>query len=121
MMGQRRTPGMENGYGADASAQVLGIGRDRDQGLGRSLEQDVVDRRLVVIGDDGDGCRQRENEAIMGNRQEFGLPFGEPSSGRRALTLRAMAVAARVVGDDLMGAVFAARDMTAERRRAAVL
>src|SRR5271170_7944231 len=33
MMGQRRTPGMENGYGADASAQVLGIGRVRNQSL----------------------------------------------------------------------------------------
>jgi hypothetical protein len=32
---------------------------------------------------------------IIGNRQEFGLPLGEPRSGRRALTLRAMSVAAR--------------------------
>src|SRR5271154_5923160 len=93
MMGQRRTPGMENGYGADASAQVLGIGRDRNQSLGRSLEQDVVDRRLVVIGDVGDGRRQRENEVIIGNLQQFGFPLGQPDSGRRALTLRAMAVA----------------------------
>jgi hypothetical protein len=31
MMGQRRTPGMQNRYGADAGAQVFGIGRDRHQ------------------------------------------------------------------------------------------
>src|SRR3984957_12730514 len=31
MMGQRRTPGMQNRYGAGAGAQVFGIGRDRHQ------------------------------------------------------------------------------------------
>ena len=42
------------------------------------------------------------------------------ASGRGgALTLRAMPVAAAVVGNDRVGAVFAARDMAAERRRAA--
>jgi hypothetical protein len=112
---------MENRYGADASAQVFAIGGDRHQRFGRRLEQQVVDRRLVVIGDVGDGGRQREHEVIIGNRQQFGLPLGQPRSGRRALTLRAMAIAARVVGDDLVGAVLAARDMTAERRGAAVL
>ena len=93
MMRQRRTPRMENGYGADASAQVFGISGDRDQRFGRRFEQDVVDRRLVVIGDVGDGRRQREHEVIIGNGQQFGFPLGEPDSGRRALTLRAMAVA----------------------------
>jgi PAS domain S-box-containing protein len=33
---------MENGQDADAGAEVFGIGCDGDQGLGRSLEQDVV-------------------------------------------------------------------------------
>src|SRR5271169_1831157 len=39
----------------------------------------------------------------------------------RRLPITDFAHKARVVGDDLMGAVFAARDMTAERRGAAVL
>jgi hypothetical protein len=34
MMRQRRSPGVENRYGADARAQVFGIGRDRDQRFG---------------------------------------------------------------------------------------
>jgi hypothetical protein len=74
-----------------------------------------------VIGDIGDGGRQREHEVVIGNRQEFGLPLGEPCSDRRALTLRAMAIATGIVGDDLVGAVLAARDMSAERRGAAGL
>jgi hypothetical protein len=33
---------VEDGEDADAGAQVLGIGRDGDHGLGRGLEQNVV-------------------------------------------------------------------------------
>jgi hypothetical protein len=34
VMGHGRAPGVEHGGDADAPAQVLGIGRDRQQGLG---------------------------------------------------------------------------------------
>ena len=34
---------MENRGDADAGAEVLGVGGDGDQGLGRCLEQQVVD------------------------------------------------------------------------------
>src|SRR5215468_6512699 len=57
MVIERGAPGMEDGKDADAGAEVLGIGRDGDDGLGRGLEQDVVDRSLVVVGDVGDFCR----------------------------------------------------------------
>ncbi len=55
MMGQRRAPGVEHGGQADAGAEMLGVGRDGDQGLGGGLEQDAIDRRLVLVGDVGDG------------------------------------------------------------------
>ena len=45
MMGQRRAPGVQHGGDADAGAEVLGVGGDGDQRLGRGLEQEVVDRR----------------------------------------------------------------------------
>src|SRR5665213_3510049 len=38
MMGERRTPGMENRGDADAGAEVFWVGCDRGQGLGRDLE-----------------------------------------------------------------------------------
>jgi hypothetical protein len=53
MMRQRRSPSVENGYDADARAQMFLVGRDRRQDLGRRLEQDVVDRRLALIDDIG--------------------------------------------------------------------
>jgi hypothetical protein len=48
VQGERRAPGVEDGEESDAGAEVFGISRDGDHGLGRSLEQDVVDHGLVV-------------------------------------------------------------------------
>ena len=85
---------MENRGDADVGAQVLGVGRDGDQGLGRGLEQQVVNDGLVLVGDVGDGRRQREHHVIVGYRQQLGLARGEPLLCRRSLTLRAMPIAA---------------------------
>ena len=78
MVGERRAPGVQNGGDADAGAEMLGVGRDRDQRLSRGLEQEVVDHRLVLVGDVGDGCRQREHHVEVGHRQQLGLALGEP-------------------------------------------
>ena len=56
MVGQRRAPGVQHRGHADAGAEVLGIGGDRAQRLGRGREQDVVDHGLVLIGDVRDGA-----------------------------------------------------------------
>ena len=122
-MGQCRAPGVEHGEKTDAGAEVFGIGRDGGHGLGRSLEQDAVDRGLILVGDVGDFGRQREHDVEVRHRQEFFLAFCQPLARRRSLTLRTVPVSARVVGDLGVAAllVLAARDMTAERCRAAVL
>ncbi len=121
VMGQRRAPGVEHGGEADAGAEVLGVGGDGDQGLGGGLEQDVVDHRLVVIGDVGDLGRDGEHDVEVGHGQKLGLACREPRPGRRALALGAMPVAARVVGDVGVGTLLAAHDVAAERRGAAAL
>ena len=54
MMGEGRSPGVEHGGDADPGAEMLGIGRDGDHGLGRRLEQEIVDDGLVLVGDIGD-------------------------------------------------------------------
>jgi len=69
VVGERRAPSVEDGEDADAGAQVLGIGRDGDHGLGRGLEQDVVDHGLVLVGDVGDLGRQREHDVEVRHRQ----------------------------------------------------
>ena len=121
MVGERRSPGVQHGGHADPRAQVFWIGRDRDHRLGGGLEQKVVNHGLVLIGDVADRRRQREDHMVIWGGQQLGLALGQPSPRRRALALRAMPVAAAVVRDDFVGAVFAARDMPAEGRRAAAL
>ena len=46
MMGHRRAPGVEHGGDADPGAQMLRVGGDGEQRLGRGAEQQVVDQRL---------------------------------------------------------------------------
>ena len=69
MVIERRAPGMEDREHTDTGAEVLGIGRDGNHGLGRGLEQDVVDRGLVLVGDVGDFGRQREHDVEVRHRQ----------------------------------------------------
>src|SRR5262245_10866321 len=116
-MGERRAPGMEHGGEPDASSEMLGVGGDGEQRLGRGLEEDGVDLSLVLVGDVGDRRRQREHHVIVGHGQELGLAVGQPCLRRRALALGAMAVAARVIGDVDVVALLAARDMAAVRQR----
>src|SRR5258708_29970761 len=44
----------------------------RSHGLGRSLEQDVVDHGLVLVGDVSDLSRQREHDVEVRHRQQLG-------------------------------------------------
>jgi hypothetical protein len=94
MMGERRAPGVQHGGEADARAEMLRVGGDGDQRLGRRPEQEVVEGGLVW-------------NAMA--------PIGEPLPRRRALTLRAVTVAAGIVSDALVRAVLTALDMSAER------
>ena len=112
---------MQHGGGADARAEVLGIGGDRRQCFGGCAEQEVVDHRLVLQGDLADLRRQREHDVVIGDRQQIGLARLEPPLRRRALALRTMAVTTRIVGDPAVVAVLAAFNMAAKHRRAAGL
>jgi hypothetical protein len=51
MMGQRRSPGMQDAGHAHPRAHALGIGCDGHHRLGRGFEQQPVDRSLVPVGD----------------------------------------------------------------------
>jgi len=93
MVGHCRAPAVEHGGGANTSAEVLRIGGDREQRLGSRAEQQVVDDRLVLVGDRSDLGRQRENDVEITDRQQIGLAGRQPILRRRALTLWAMAVA----------------------------
>jgi hypothetical protein len=106
---------VEDGGQADARAQMLRVGGDREQRVGGGSEQEVVDGGLVLERDRADRRRQSKDDVIVGDRQEFGFALGEPLPRRRALALRAVAVAAGIVGDAFVRAVLAALDVSAER------
>ena len=50
MMKQVRAPSVKHSEKADLRAQVLGIGGDGEQGLGRGPEQDAIELSLILIG-----------------------------------------------------------------------
>jgi hypothetical protein len=97
------------------------IGRDGQHRLRRGLEQQIVDHGLVLIGDVANRRRQGEDNEEVGNRKQFGFARRHPQACCRALALRAVPVAAAVVGDRGVGTVLAARDVPTEGRRAAAL
>ena len=121
MVGHCRAPGVQDGQDTDAGAEVLGIGRDRQHCLRRGFKQQVVDCGLVLIGDIGNLAWQAEHHVKVRHRQQLCLAFGQPLLCRRPLALRAMPVAAGVIGDDGVSAVLATLDMAAECCRAAML
>jgi hypothetical protein len=57
---------MEHGGGAEPGAEMLGVGRVGDERLGRGLEQQIVDHRLVV-GDVADRGWEGEDEVVVGH------------------------------------------------------
>jgi hypothetical protein len=70
-----------------SSNGMPGIGGDREQRLGRRAEQQIVDHRLVLVGDRGDLGRQGEDQVEVADRQEIGHAGSEPALRRRALAL----------------------------------
>ena len=109
-------PGVQHRRDADPGAEPLLVGRDRECGLGGSLEQDVVDDGLVGVGEIGDRARQRIDDVEVRDGQQLGFPLFQPLARRRALALGTVAVATTVVGDVRVPAriVLATRNMTAE-------
>ncbi len=53
---------LENHGHAELSAEMLGIGGDGGERLGRRAEQDRVDHGLVLESDLADRCRQGEDD-----------------------------------------------------------
>ena len=75
MMGQRLSPGMQNGDQGDPGAEAFG-GKDGER-LRRGAHQQAIDGPLVLKGDLGRRRRQGEDDVEIGNRQQLGLASGE--------------------------------------------
>jgi hypothetical protein len=114
---QALAPGVKHGDEADLGAEMLRVGGDGAQRLGRHAQQDGIDGLLVLEGDLGHWRRQREHDAEVWHRLQFGLPGGKPLSARLPLALRAMPVTAEIVDTADEAALGAGLRVTAQRRR----
>ncbi len=121
MMRERRSPGVQHQGRADLGTQMLRVGGDGQQSLGSNVEQQAIDHGLVLVGDVGDRRRQREHHVVVLHRQQISLTGLEPAPRGTGLALRAMAIAARVVGDLDLRAALAAQHMPTQRRATALL
>src|SRR6516165_4772252 len=123
MMGHRRTPRVQDCGDADLGTQVLRVSGDGPHGRGGGLEEETVDHRLVLVGDDSDLSGQREDDMKIGNLQQLGLAVLHPGKCLTALALGTVTVAAAAVRDHRVAAlrVLAARDVATERGGAAGL
>ena len=121
MVRHRRAPGVKHRRDTDPGAEMLGVGGDLQDRVCARPHQQIVDLAFVLIGDVGDRLWQRKDQMEIPHWQQFGPARRQPGFGRTGLTLGAMAIATRIVGNVLMSAVCATRDMSAERRRAAAL
>lgn len=78
IMKQVLAPGVQHGEQADLGAQVLGIGGDDAQGLGGGAEEQAVDECLVLLGNGGNGLRQREDDVKVLRVEKLGATILQP-------------------------------------------
>ena len=119
MMDEGLAPGVEDGKEPEASPEMARVLGDLLKRPGRGAEQEAVDDLGVLEGEGCKGLRQGEDHVGIGHCQHLGLARFEPAGLGAALTLRAVAVAARVVGNPLLPAGVALVDMPPQPRRTA--
>ena len=87
------TPTVQHGKEADLSAEMFGIRRNLEQGLGGGVEQKIVEDLLVDQRQTPEMMRDGEDDVTIRDRQQFTLPGSHPTVARPTLTLGAMAIA----------------------------
>lgn len=112
---------MQEGDEANLGAQVLGIGRDHAQGLGRGVKQKIVDHGLILVGDDCNGLGQRKDHVEIRYRNKVGLAIVQPLCTHQGLALRAVAISATVEGNAQVTTGIALLDVSAEHSSTATL
>src|SRR2546426_7121644 len=93
------SPTVQYGEKADLGAQMLGIGSDGGQGLGRGAEENAVEEIFVLVSDGSDRFGDREDDMKIVRVENFGGSFLDPLRTDERLTFWAMTVAAAVVAE----------------------
>ena len=115
MADQGLPPRVEDAEDADLCAEMSRIGGDLAERGGARLKEPRVQARTIPIGQRQQPMREREDDVHIRHVEE--LPFArvQPALARLRLTLRAVPIATRVIGDGLMPAGVTPVEMSAER------
>src|SRR5512143_3363134 len=95
---------------------MLGIGCDLLQRLGGGAEQEAVDHPGVLQGDRAERRWECKHYMKVFDREQLGLTVRHPLRRGAGLTLGAMPVAARIVGDLPVATPVALLDVATQRR-----
>jgi hypothetical protein len=95
---------------------MLRVGCDFDHRIGAGPHQQIVYLAFVLMCEVSDLLWQREDQMEVLHGQQLSLTCCQPSLGGTGLTFWTVAVTARVVGNVLMIAVLAPRNMAPEHR-----
>src|SRR6202048_5281877 len=108
-------PGMQHGEEADFSAEVFRITSDFEKCFATGAKQQIIDDFLVLQSQWSKLRRKCEDHMDVARREKFSLTCGDPAFSSRGLTLRAVSIAAAVVGNGgTMPAAGAFIEMAAE-------
>ncbi len=121
MVRHRRTPGVEHRDHTDFGSEVFGVTRNRQDGLGGRLHEQIINHALILICNIGNRHWQRKHDVEVWYRQQLGFARFHPVARHCALALGAMPIAAGVVGDRCVMTVITTRNMATELCRAAPL
>ena len=118
-MQQILAPGVEHAQKTDGGAEMFRVGGDLEQCRRTRTKQEIVHDRFVLESEPREFVRQREDDVVIADRQEFVLTGRQPLVAGVRQTLGAVPIATRVVRDGTMITAGAAIEMAAQRRRTA--
>ena len=108
-------PGVQHAEEANLCTEVSRMASHFEKGFGTSAEQEIVEDLLILQRQWRQAAGEREDHVQVVGRQKFTPTRGDPPFPSSDLTLRAVAIAAAVVGDGgTMSATGALVEMTAE-------
>ena len=98
------TPGMQNTEEADFCTEVFGIAGHFEESFCTGAKQEIVEDLLVLQDQRGQMTRKREDHVDIARWEKLLAARCEPAVASSRLTLRAVPISARVVGDGAMSA-----------------
>jgi hypothetical protein len=109
------SPAVQHAEEADFRAEMLGIACDFQKGFRTGAKQEIVDDLLVLQDQWSQPVGQCEDNMDVARREKLLATCCEPAIASSCLTLGAVPISTRVVGDGAMSAASAFIEMAAER------